>query len=390
MKVVVTAIGTNHYFHMASQLERLGLLECIYTGYPRSRVQSRGVSPERIRTFPWFQTLYMARGKVGIKSRWLERQLCHVANRTLDRHVARTIPECDIFIGQSNCGLFTGRRVQSRGGKYVCDRPCAHIRVQDRLLREEYGRHGLPYSAIDPRIIEREEQEYAGADAILIASKFAYDSFLGMGFPAERLLHIPYGVDTSRFRPTGEPRFERFTILFAGNASLQKGVPDLLRAFSRLNIPERELVFVGHANAEVMPMIESARNAGSIRVLGARPQSELPSLMSRSHVLVLPSVHEGFGMVIAEALACGLPVIASTNSGGPDMIVDGSCGYIVPPRSPEVLAERIKALYTDPSLHESMAEAALARVSALGSWDAYGDALAHACKELSSRSGVAA
>jgi len=103
------------------------------------------------------------------------------------------------------------------------------------------------------------------------------------------------------------------------------------------------------------------------------PQRRLSEIMSSSHVLVLPSIEDGFGLVIGQALASGCPVIASENTGGPDMINDGTEGFIVPIRNPEVLADRLQCLADSPSLQASMREAGLARVSILGGWDSYGD-----------------
>ncbi len=380
--MVVAAGGTNHFFHMAAQLEKRGLLRAIFSGYPRFKLRSRGVSPELIRTYPWIHTAYMALGRFRMNPEWVDRQMWFLSHRALDRHVARSMPECDVFVGQSNCSLRSGQVVQKRGGRYVCDRPCAHIRVQDRLLREEFDRQGIPFSGIDPRTIEREMAEYESADAVLVASQFARNSFLEQGFPEERLHAIPYGVDTSRFQPTGEPRYEAFTVLFVGNASLQKGIADLLEAFRRLNAPSKRLILVGSVFPEAKPILDRYADVQGVQLIGAQPQASLPSLMSRCHVLVLPSVHEGFGMVMAEAMACGTPVIASTHSGGPDLVEDGLSGLLVPPADPDRLAEALQLLHDDPDRLESMGQAARLRASRLGNWDAYGDALAKMLAEV--------
>jgi alpha-maltose-1-phosphate synthase len=385
VKVVVAAIGTNHYFHMASQLEKRGVLETIFTGYPRFKLRNVHVSDSRIRTYPWIQTLYMANGRYRLGGERLARFLCHLANRTLDRFVAGKMSGCDVLVGQSNCSLWSGRQIQASGGIYVVDRPCAHIQVQDRLLREEYARHGLPYSGIDPRIIKREQLEYSTADAILVASTFAYQSFVDMGFEAKKLMKIPYGVDTRQFSPTGEARFGEFTVLFVGNASIQKGVPNLLAAASKLK--SVRFVFAGSISQEVAGQIQVAKERAKVEVLGHRPQSEIRSLMSRSHVLVLPSIQEGFGMVIAESLACGLPVIASSNSGGPDLFEDGQCGYLVPPSDSERLAESIQCLVDRPQVWSQMAQNALEQTKKLGDWDRYGDLLLSELKSLIERKG---
>jgi glycosyltransferase involved in cell wall biosynthesis len=91
-------------------------------------------------------------------------------------------------------------------------------------------------------------------------------------------------------------------------------------------------------------------------------------------VLVLPSVQEGLALVQAQAMACGLPVIASTHTGAEDLFTDGVEGMIVPPRNVGALREAILRLYHEPGLRDQMAARALARVQAIGGWDSYGEA----------------
>jgi len=104
--------------------------------------------------------------------------------------------------------------------------------------------------------------------------------------------------------------------------------------------------------------------------------------MSSSHVMVLPSVEEGLALVQAQAMACGCPLISSTNTGGEDLFTDGVEGFVVPIRSPEAIAARLQQLADDPALRQRMSEAALARVRQIGGWHQYGEAWAKLLREL--------
>ena len=95
--------------------------------------------------------------------------------------------------------------------------------------------------------------------------------------------------------------------------------------------------------------------------------------MSRSHVLVLPSVQDGFGMVMAQAMACACPVIASLNTGGEDLFTDGDEGFIVPIRDVNALAVRLQQLADNPEQRFAMGQRALARVQSFSGWNQYGD-----------------
>jgi glycosyltransferase involved in cell wall biosynthesis len=90
-------------------------------------------------------------------------------------------------------------------------------------------------------------------------------------------------------------------------------------------------------------------------------------------LLALPSIEDGFGLVLSQALACGCPILASTNTGGDDLITNGLEGFIVPIRNSEALTDRMQQLADEPALQHRMSQAALARVQHLGGWTHYGD-----------------
>jgi glycosyltransferase involved in cell wall biosynthesis len=119
-----------------------------------------------------------------------------------------------------------------------------------------------------------------------------------------------------------------------------------------------------------------------VEMIGSVPQAELAAMMSRSHALVLPSIEEGLALVQAQALACGCPVICSTNTGGEDLLSDGVEGFIVPIRDPGAVAERMQRLADDPELQGRMRAAALERVRLIGGWREYGDRWERLLREL--------
>jgi glycosyltransferase involved in cell wall biosynthesis len=193
-----------------------------------------------------------------------------------------------------------------------------------------------------------------------------------MGVPAEKIHTLPYGVRLEAFTKVADPPTDTFQVLFAGNVSLRKGLPYLLQAFQQLRHPAKRLRVVGAMSPEIKQLL-SHLPTENVEFLGALPQVQLPRLMSESHVLVLPSIEEGLALVQGQALACGCPVLASTNTGGEDLFSDGIEGFIVPIRDVDALADRMQRLADDPGLQRRMSEAALARVKLLGGWRDYGD-----------------
>jgi len=370
VKVVVASAGRFHAFDLARQMDRLGHLERLFTAYPMAKVD--GLPRARVSTFPWLMVPASAAGKLGLPGL---RDLINVpVIETFDRWMAAQLGPCDVFHCLSQFGMRTHRVARERfGALTVCDRGSSHILFQDEILREEYARWDVPYRGPHPRIVERELAEYEYCDLITVPSSFAMRTFVERGVPAEKLRLVPYGVDLRMFHPA--PRIERpFRVLFVGNVSLQKGIGYLLEAVKALRIPGLEVWVIGEIDPSARAVL--AKYDGLFRYLGVLPRARLHEYYSQGSVLVLPSVQEGLALVQAQAMACGLPVIATTNTGAEDLFTDGVEGFIVPIRDAAAIREKIEMLYADPALRERMASAALERVRSLGGWNSYGEKMA--------------
>jgi alpha-maltose-1-phosphate synthase len=380
MRIVQAVFGVFHHFELAHQLHRRGHLRRIYSTWPWARLQREGLPRELVGTFPLLHTTEYLLNRSGAASPAVIARLAAWNARSFDAWTHRQIPPCDAFIAISGAGLLTGRKVQERGGRFLCDRGSTHQRFQEQTLLAEYRRWKLPDPPPKPHITRREEEIYAVADAITVPSTVAKRSFVQMGVPESKVHVIPYGVRLDRFRPTDESPSDhlsdRFDVLFAGSVSLRKGVPYLLEAFARLRHPRKRLTLVGAVQPELRPLLARLPQQ-QVEFAGALPQSELARRMSQSHVLVLPSVEEGLALVQGQAMACGCPVIATTATGAEDLFTDGVEGYIVAERDSEALTtaltDRMQRLADAPQLREAMRERALARVQDLGGWETYGE-----------------
>jgi glycosyltransferase involved in cell wall biosynthesis len=206
-------------------------------------------------------------------------------------------------------------------------------------------------------------------------------TFMESGVPRDKLAKIPYGVDLSIFRP--EPKMDNvFRVLFVGSAGVRKGLGYLLRAFANLDLPNFELMIVGGFAPDAKPVLEKLADITKFNYVGFVPRHQLRKTYSQGSVLVLPSILEGLALVQAQAMACGLPVIATANAGAEDLFTDGVEGFIIPPRDPAAIRDKVLLLYHDPDLRERMGNAALLRVRTLGGWESYGNGIAAAYHEL--------
>ncbi|MEJ7643085.1 MAG: glycosyltransferase [Chryseolinea sp.] len=374
MQVTQISIGRFHHFHLARQLEKRMMLEAIYTGYPHFKLKDeQGIPRDKIKTFPWLHTPFMMRGKLGLdKWEWLNSEWAWLAAGSLDRYVAKQIKEKRFLVALSGMGLHAGRVTQKMGGKYICDRGSSHIVFQNEVLKEEHKIWKLPFHEIDKRIIGKEEAEYEQADRITVPSEFVRRSFLSKGVPAEKISKVIYGARLERFSKQGSPDISKFVVLWVGGVSIRKGFLYLLEAFNQLKHPNKELKVIGPMSPEINGLIHG-RISSNVKFLGAVSNDKLPELYSTATVFVLPSLEEGLAMVQGEALACGCPIISSTNSGAEDLITNGKEGFIVPIRSSSAILERFQQLVDTPTLRETLSQAALLKVKEMGGWDTYGE-----------------
>jgi starch synthase len=371
MRVVQTVLGKAHHFHLARQLHQRGMLTAIFSSYPSWKLRNQHVPMDLVHVFPYVHMAYLASVRYGSTRSTLSRELAWWTARTLDGYVMSLLPECDVFVGHSAAGLKTGRLTQQRGGKYICDRGSSHIRWSAQTMTEEFARWGQELAGDYPKYITHEEQEYDQADLITVPSEFARRTYIEMGVPADKIKKVPYGSDMSRFAKVAEPALDSFDVLFVGQVSFRKGIPYLLEAFAKLRHPKKTLTIVGTVQPEINRYLQG-KSFEDVKFVGARPHVRLKELMSRSHVMVLPSLEEGLALVQGEAMACGCPIIGSENTGGEDLFDDGYEGFIVPIRDSDAITERLERLAQDPALRNEMSARGLERVARIGGWETYG------------------
>jgi glycosyltransferase involved in cell wall biosynthesis len=222
-----------------------------------------------------------------------------------DQAIANDLPPCDIFIGLSGMAVRSAEMARRRfGAKIFIERGSRHVRSQNELASAGGG------AKLTNVYIQRELDSYAAADYITLPSSHAMKSFLEQGFPEKQLFLNELGVDLTLFVPTPTPALP-IKLLFVGGWSHRKGVDILSAALSQL--PDCTLTHVGTHVDVPFPSSHQFKSLGH-----ARPR-ELPAILADHHILVLPSREDGFGMVLLEAIAAGLGVVASHITGGPDI-----------------------------------------------------------------------
>lgn len=367
MKVTVSVSGRFHAFYLARQLVQRDNLRQLITTYPKFEVAKYGIPSSCVQSLLTQEIAARVWNRLPLKERINAQFWFH---ENFDRSAARRISEPgDIFVGWSSFSERCFKRAKSCGAVTIVERGSAHIEYQRDILEQEYESHGLRPQLPHPGVVEKEKREYDQVDYISIPSEFVKRTFIEKGVPENKLIKVPYGVDLVNFQEL--PRQDSvFRVICAGALSLRKGTHYLLRAFAELSLADAELWLVGNVSPEIVPFLTMYEK--NVKHVPAVPQSELSGLYSQCSVFCLCSIEEGLAMVQPQAMACGLPLICSTNTGGEELVTDGVDGFVIPIRDVEALKERILHLYRHREECREMGQNAKAKVQRGFTWDDYG------------------
>jgi glycosyltransferase involved in cell wall biosynthesis len=282
----------------------------------------------------------------------------------LDRAASWAIEPCDVFIGMS--GLFGRTATSARrkfGAKVWVERGSRHILSQRVILASLPGAEQVPDYAV-----RREVADYDRADVVSVLSRHCEQSFLDYGFPADKLVRNPLGVNLASFRGTPAPPPRPPTVLMAGSWSLRKGCDVLTAAWQQL--PSVKLVHVGPVVDCPLPSAPNFVHHDKV------DQTELSRFYAAAHVFALASHEEGLATVQPQALSCGLRLVCTDRTGGEDLrefVADPSAIRVVPTSDPDKMAVALADSLADAAADVGIRD----RLGDLGrtqlSWAAYAE-----------------
>jgi len=391
MKALVVHPGTQHSFALAGQLERLGCLSRFWTGFayvPGSMMgRSVGYLPPTVKRRFMARSLYglpasKLRTRPFIDLRSLRRLQSGHDEQTVmfERNLAfqESIPEeeltqSDVVIGVDTASWLLAERASALGRPFILDRTTGHPLAFEHIvsdLRSRFPQWIENFQGRLPQLSSAEEIEHQRAGWIAVGSSFTRRTLVERGVPTEKIVITPLGIDLSLFRSVPRLNASRpMRFIFVGLLSAAKGVPLLLEAWRSLGKVNAELWLIGSASRHHERLIPTLPG---LRAVGRVPHRELPSMLCQCDVLVLPSFFEGFGAVLLEALASGLPIIATDSTAAPDLIANGVEGYVIPTGNAEALRVAMSRFIDSPEKVALMSRAAR-RCAERYSWDVYGD-----------------
>jgi glycosyltransferase involved in cell wall biosynthesis len=320
------------------------------------------LDPDAVYTISRYHVLATALHRVGQYAPFLRRvELDNWAHNRFDEAVGRLLHRLQglrIVHAFEGSGLGTFTSARRLGITTVLDVSSAH---------EEYLRAlGVVASRSN---LTRARTERDLADVIFAPSDYAIRCLVEHGVTREKILKIPYGVDPVRFSPAARSRDQgdAFRILYVGAIGLRKGVRYLLEAWRSLDLPNAELVLVGQPDRVGREILREFE--GHYRSVVSVPKYAVHEWFQKSDVFVLPSLAEGSALVTYEALASGLPVVTTPNSGS--VVRDEIDGFVVAPGDARALRDSIRFLYENPGARRAMGLRGRELVASAYTWEHY-------------------
>ncbi|MGI8770017.1 MAG: glycosyltransferase family 4 protein [Acidobacteriaceae bacterium] len=286
----------------------------------------------------------------------------HADSWLYDRSVAAVLRSCDVFVGWATASLASGRAVRRRGARFVLDRACPHVDFQQAILREEAAKTGFRFHPEPAWFRDRQLAEYEEAERILVPSDYTQHSF-----PAALQAKTIKAPLFGRCGFPADVQVERnpvFTVGVVGGDPLRKGYLYLLEAWKRLALPNARLLIRSGADFRRFPRLQSLLGGlDNIELVPYLP--DINDFYRRCDAFVLPSVDDGFGMALFEAMANGVPCIATTHCGSSELLTSGRDGIVVPPFESGQIADALLSLFESEDFRRSVGAAGRATVASL-------------------------
>ena len=289
-----------------------------------------------------------------------------------DRMVAAMMGRSDLVIAFATQALHAGQAAHKHGARFALDRACPHVDFQQKLVREEAEKTGARFTPEPSWFRERQLAEYETADVILVPSRYS-----GGSFPARLQSKLLLAPLLGRAQAKGAIRLERntpFTVGVLGGHPLRKGYLYLLEAWRRLNLPDGRLLIRSSSDFSAYPKLaELLQQTPNVEIIEYVPN--ITEFYQRCDLFVLPSMDDGFGMALFEAMANGVPAIATRNCGASELLTDGVDGRIIDAGSVDQLVAAISSLYENEEQRQAFAIAGRQTVERVSAANLYQDAL---------------
>lgn len=309
MRINILTSGRFHVLDLAIELEKLGHDVKFYSYVPASRTIQFGLSKKASKSLLLVMIPFLAVQKLLPKSIFVE----NLKINFQDWFTSLYMKKCDVLIAMSGLYVSSLKKARANNSVIIIERGSKHILEQREILESISSLRGT--KPVPDDHVTRELKSYELADFISLPSLHTKDSFIKHGFSKVKLFVNPYGVNLDMFKSKTEIQ-KSFDVIFVGNWSFQKGCDLLSQACIELNL---KVLHVGAILDFPFPVHKNFIHIDTV------DQKKLQNFYNQAKVFVLASRQDGFGMVLCQAIACKLPIVATSNTGGLDIsLMDSS------------------------------------------------------------------
>ena len=345
MKIVIATGRQAHYRLAANAFVRRGFDVSLHSATPRNRM--RGFNPA-VKNFWIPAPVAVFSALTHCRTPLILDELDSVL---FDRLVEATLRDCDLLVGASTSSLTTGTASKRMGGTYVLDRACPDIRVQQQMMAEEARKVGGAFRRNSPWFIERQVEEYEKANFILSPSDYSRRSY--PEHLRKKVVLAPlYGCSTVSPRLAVPPR-STFVLGAVGGSPLRKGFLYLLQAWKELALPNATLRIRTSNEIFQYPVLRQLL-VDQLTVSIVAYVADINKFYGQCDAFILPSVDDGFGLALMEALAMGVPSIATRNCGASELLVADRDCLLIDAFSVGQIKDAILRLYESRDLRERL------------------------------------
>jgi colanic acid/amylovoran biosynthesis glycosyltransferase len=346
MKIAIVVHGRFHGFDLARALLARGHDVRVFTNYPIWAARRFGLSAERVCSFWPHGVAARTVNRMGLRIEDLASRSLHTAfskwamkkvgQESWDAVHAFTGIAEDLFLGTPGIP------------RHLLVRGSAHIRHQRDILRDESARTGVRLDSPGDWMVEREEREYEICDRLCVLSAFAERSFIDAGFPTNKLSVLALGVDARAFRPPREVLVERqrrirsgapLRVIYTGTLCFRKGLYDFEKITRAVDPRRFQFQAIGSVAVEARKFV--SKLPSSVEMVPRQPQAKLPEWYAGGDLFLFPTLEDGFAVVLTQACAGGLPILATTNCAAPDFVRNGENGWVLPIRDAGSFIDRL-------------------------------------------------
>ncbi len=406
-KVVVSHSGKQYVHQLLYALQRKGYLQLFITsiwykpnllvykvlrGIPKignvlfDKFLKKKTFPsqqeELIEQYPWKE--FSRQILVQLATKYRTEKYVFEVEKAHDHYVAKRLKALkpDIFIGYEKSSLESFKEIKRQGGITILDLAQVHYKYLIKLREtQETFQDLFEEKKLFDEVNQVKASEYQYADYILTLSEFAKSTLLKFGVDEQKIKVVSLGYNPTVFKPKTQykiPNTSKLKLVYSGTFTKRKGVHLLLQAVKELDLPGLELTIIG-------PVLDGEELFTEYKGLFTHydflHHEEMVNHFHESDVYVFPSLLDSWAMTVIEAMACGLPVIVTENTGAKDAVVDGVSGFVLPIADKEKLKEKIRFFYDQPSQLELFGKRAVEAAKKY-QWENYYDQISSFIESL--------